>query len=503
MCYSSKVPTTKLFIDGKFVESNTSEWLDIHNLATNEVMACVSKATQDEMLAAVDSCSNSYRPWSETSILSRQQIFLRYQQLIRDNVKELARSINLEQGKTLADAEGDVFRGLQVVEHTCSITSLMLGETLPSITKDMDTYTFRCRGVCRHRPLQLPRHDPSVDVPHGHERVPACTMLLAKMLQDAGMPDGTLNIILGQHDAVNLICDHPAIKVIIFVVSNQAGEYVHERGSENGKRVQSNVGAKNHGVVTPDANKENTLNQLVGAAFGAAGQRCMALSTAILVGEARSWLPELVERDQAGVDVGPLISPQAKERSGVDEGAQLLLDGRNLKVQGYENGNFVGPTIIGNVTAESLDDAIRLVNNNPYGNGTAIFTTNGAIARKYTHEVDVGQIGVNVPIPVPLPMFSFTGSRGSFRGDTNFYGKQGIQFCTQIKTVTSQWKAEDATVNSFSFHANHGTLTGLEGKFSHFPVFCDAKCQNYCAVQSPLVANYPQTCFFSPMVSQD
>ncbi|KAK6304435.1 hypothetical protein J4Q44_G00250210 [Coregonus suidteri] len=369
MCYSSKVPTTKLFIDGKFVESNTSEWLDIHNLATNEVIACVSKATQDEMLAAVDSCSNSYRPWSETSILSRQQIFLRYQQLIRDNVvkgkKELARSINLEQGKTLADAEGDVFRGLQVVEHTCSITSLMLGETLPSITKDMDTYTFRCR-----------------------ERVPACTMLLAKMLQDAGMPDGTLNIILGQHDAVNLICDHPAIKVIIFVVSNQAGEYVHERGSENGKRVQSNVGAKNHGVVTPDANKENTLNQLVGAAFGAAGQRCMALSTAILVGEARSWLPELVERAKA-----------------------------------------------------------LLVNNNPYGNGTAIFTTNGAIARKYTHEVDVGQIGVNVPIPVPLPMFSFTGSRGSFRGDTNFYGKQGIQFCTQIKTVTSQWKAEDATAS--------------------------------------------------------
>ncbi|XP_031684832.1 methylmalonate-semialdehyde/malonate-semialdehyde dehydrogenase [acylating], mitochondrial isoform X2 [Oncorhynchus kisutch] len=502
MCYSSSVPTTKLFINGKFVESKTSEWLDIHNPATNEVIARVPKATQEEMLAAVDSCSQSYHSWSETSILARQQIFLRYQQLIKDNIKELAKSITLEQGKTLADAEGDVFRGLQVVEHTCSITSLMLGETLPSITKDMDTYTYRLPiGVCAGiAPFNFPAMIPLWMFPMGmvcgntyllkpSERVPACTMLLAKMLQDAGMPDGTLNIIHGQHDAVNFICDHPAIKAISFVGSNQAGEYIYERGSKNGKRVQSNMGAKNHGVVMPDANKETTLNQLVGAAFGAAGQRCMALSTAILVGEARSWLPELVDRakalrvnagfsgtlsgDQAGVDVGPLISPQAKERvnsliqSGVDEGAQLLLDGRNVKVQGYENGNFVGPTIICNVTpqmkcyteeifgpvlvvleAESLDDAISLVNNNPYGNGTAIFTTNGATARKYTHKVDVGQIGVNVPIPVPLPMFSFTGSRGSFRGDTNFYGKQGIQFYTQIKTVTSQWKAEDSTVKT-------------------------------------------------------
>uniref|UniRef100_A0A4W5MXV7 methylmalonate-semialdehyde dehydrogenase (CoA acylating) n=1 Tax=Hucho hucho TaxID=62062 RepID=A0A4W5MXV7_9TELE len=233
----------------------------------------------------------------------------------------------------------------------------------------------------------------------------------------------------------------------------------------------------------PDANKENTLNQLlVGVVFGAPGQRCMALSTAILVGEGLSWLPDLVERakalrinagDKVGVDVGPLIS-QAKERVnsliqiGVDEVAQLLLDGSNVKVKGYENGNFLEPTIICNVTpqmkcyteeisgpvlvvleAEYLDDTISLVNNNPYGNSTAIFTTNRATAHKYTHEVDVGQIGINVPIPVPLPMFSFTGSRGSFRGDTNFYGKQkilGIQFYTQIKTVTSQWKAEDATV---------------------------------------------------------
>uniref|UniRef100_A0A8C9VAL7 Methylmalonate-semialdehyde/malonate-semialdehyde dehydrogenase [acylating], mitochondrial n=1 Tax=Scleropages formosus TaxID=113540 RepID=A0A8C9VAL7_SCLFO len=481
MCYSTSAPTTKLFIDGKFVESKTSEWVDIHNPATNEVIGRVPKATQAEMLAAVDSCSRAYHSWSETSILTRQQIFLRYQQLIKENIVMLGK---------------DLVSGLHLPEtHACGITSLMLGETLPSITKDMDTHTYRLPlGVCAGiTPFNFPAMIPLWMFPMGmvcgntyllkpSERVPGCAMLLAKMLQDAGAPDGTLNIIHGQHEAVNFICDHPAIKAISFVGSNQAGEYIYERGSKNGKRVQSNMGAKNHGVVMPDANKENTLNQLVGAAFGAAGQRCMALSTAILVGEARSWLPELLERakalrvnagDQPGADVGPLITPQAKARvesliqSGVDEGATLLLDGRNVQVKGYENGNFVGPTILSKVTpqmkcyteeifgpvllvleADSLDEAVGIVNKNPYGNGTAIFTTNGATARKYTHEVEVGQVGVNVPIPVPLPMFSFTGSRGSFRGDTNFYGKQGIYFYTQIKTVTSQWKAEDATLKS-------------------------------------------------------
>ncbi|XP_040268264.1 methylmalonate-semialdehyde dehydrogenase [acylating], mitochondrial [Bufo bufo] len=492
---SASLPQTKLFINGQFVDSETSDWIDIHNPATNEVIGRVPQATQGEMEAAVRACEQAFPAWSETSILNRQQIFLRYQQLIKDNLKELAHLITLEQGKTLADAEGDVFRGLQVVEHACSVTSLMLGETLPSLTKDMDTYTFRLPlGVCAGiAPFNFPAMIPLWMFPMAmacgntylmkpSERVPGATMFLARLLQDAGAPNGTLNIIHGQHAAVNFICDHPAIRAISFVGSNQAGEYIYERGSRNGKRVQSNMGAKNHGVVMPDANKENTLNQLVGAAFGAAGQRCMALSTAVLVGEAKKWLPELVEKakklrvnagDQPGADVGPLISKEAKQRvcslidSGVKEGAALLLDGRNIKVKGYENGNFVGPTVLAGVTpdmtcykeeifgpvlvvlgADTLDEAIDIVNKNPYGNGTAIFTTNGATARKYTHLADVGQIGVNVPIPVPLPMFSFTGSRASFRGDTNFYGKQGIYFYTQLKTVISQWKEEDATVTS-------------------------------------------------------
>lgn len=311
------------------------------------------------------------------------------------------------------------------------------------------------------------------------ERDPGATMLLMEMLNEAGCPPGVVNVIHGQHDAVNFICDDPAIKAVSFVGSDQAGKYIYERASRNGKRVQCNMGAKNHGVIMPDANRENTLNQLAGAAFGAAGQRCMALSTAVFVGEANNWISDLAKRAQnlkinaghvPGTDLGPVISPQSKERihnlieSAAKEGAKIILDGRNVTVPGYEKGNFVGPTIITNVkpsmqcykeeifgpvlvclSADSLDEAINIVNNNPYGNGTAIFTNNGATARKFVNEIDVGQVGVNVPIPVPLPMFSFTGTRGSFLGDHHFYGKQGIKFYTQTRTVTQLWRDTDVT----------------------------------------------------------
>lgn len=385
-------------------------------------------------------------------------------------MKELAKNITLEQGKTLVDAEGDVHRGLQVVEHSCSIPSLQLGETLSGIAKDMDTLSYRvplgvCSGICPFNfPAMIPLWMFPVALTCGNtyvikpsERDPGACMMLVEMLMEAGAPKGVVNVIHGQHESVNFICDHPDIKAISFVGSDQAGKYIYERGSKNGKRVQSNMGAKNHGVIMPDANKEQTLNQLVGAAFGAAGQRCMALSTAVFVGEAQNWLPDLVDRAQKlkvnaghepGTDLGPVISPQAKQRicdlveSGVKDGAKLILDGRGIQVPGYEKGNFIGPTILTDVkpnmkcyteeifgpvlvtlAVDTLDDAINLINSNPYGNGTAIFTTNGATARKFTQDIDVGQVGVNVPIPVPLPMFSFTGSRGSFLGDANFYGK--------------------------------------------------------------------------------
>ena len=392
----------------------------------------------------------------------------------------------------MADAEGDVFRGIQVVEHACSVTSLQLGETLPSIARDMDSMSFRVPlGVCAGiTPFNFPAMVPlwmfplaivcgNTYVIKPSERDPGACMMLVGMLEECGVPPGVVNVIHGAQEAVNFICDSPEIRAISFVGSDVAGKHVYERGSKNGKRVQSNMGAKNHGVVMPDANKEHTLNQLVGAAFGAAGQRCMALSTAIFVGESKEWLNDLVERAKKlkvgpgsapDADLGPVISPQSKQRimslveSGIKEGAKCILDGRGIKVPGYEKGNFVGPTILSDVKpnmtcyteeifgpvlvtlcADTLDEAIEMINNNPYGNGTAIFTTNGATARKFTQEIDVGQVGVNVPIPVPLPMFSFTGSRGSFLGDNNFYGKAGVNFYTQLKTVTQLWREQDAS----------------------------------------------------------
>jgi len=463
-------------------------FLDIHF----QLVTRVPKATQDEMEAATEAAKAAFKTWSKTSILTRQQVMLRYQHIIRNNMKELAKSITTEQGKTTVDAEGDVLRGLQVVEHCCSVTSLQLGETMQGIAKDMDTMSFRTPlGVCAGiTPFNFPAMIPlwmfpvalvcgNTYVIKPSERDPGACMMLVEMLREAGCPDGVVNVIHGAHQAVNFICDHPDIRAISFVGSDQAGQYIYERGSKHGKRVQSNMGAKNHGVIMPDANKENTLNQLVGAAFGAAGQRCMALSTAVFVGDATNWIPDLVERAKklkvnAGhipdADLGPVISPAAKKRicnlvqSGIDEGARIILDGRDIVVPGFEKGNFVGPTILTDVkptmecyreeifgpvlvilSVDTLDDAINMINSNQYGNGTAIFTTNGATARKFTQEIDVGQVGVNVPIPVPLPMFSFTGSRGSFRGDTNFYGKAGINFYTQLKTVTQMWREQDVT----------------------------------------------------------
>lgn len=293
------------------------------------------------------------------------------------------------------------------------------------------------------------------------------------------MPDGVVNVIHGAKRTVDFICDHPDIRTISFVGSNQAGEYIHQRGTATNKRVQSNMGAKNHAVIMPDAPFNHTARALAGAAFGAAGQRCMALSTAIFVGESKNMLPEIVARakelrvgpgNDPKSDIGPLISPAAKARveslieSGVQQGAQLLLDGRGVKVPGFEKGNFVGPTVLADVkthmdcykeeifgpvlvamTADSLEEATQIINNNPYGNGTAIFTKSGATARHFQHTVDAGQVGINVPIPVPLPMFSFTGSRASHRGQLHFYGKQGVEFFTQLKTVTALWREDDIT----------------------------------------------------------
>jgi len=312
------------------------------------------------------------------------------------------------------------------------------------------------------------------------ERDPGAAMILAELAAKAGIPPGVLNVIHGSAKAVDFIIDEPEIKAISFVGSNRAGEYIFTRGSANGKRVQANLGAKNHAAVLPDANKNHALNAIVGAAFGAAGQRCMALSTLVMVGETKGWLEELAEKAKGlsvnggfepGADLGPVISPQSKERieklidSAEAEGATILLDGRGFKPEKYPHGNWVAPTIITNVkphmkcyteeifgpvlvclNVETLDEAIELINANEYGNGVAIFTRSGATASTFQKKIEAGQVGINVPIPVPLPFFSFTGNKKSVAGGgaSTFYGKPGLNFYTQLKTVTSLWRSEDA-----------------------------------------------------------
>ncbi|KAL6711842.1 aldehyde dehydrogenase (NADP(+)) ald6 [Coniothyrium glycines] len=491
---------TQNFIDNQFVSSQATQWIDLHDPATNNLVTRVPQSTDAELKAAVDSAEKAFKPWRETSLLHRQQIMFKYTHLIRENWDRLAASITLEQGKTFGDARGDVLRGLQVAETSCGITTQMTGEVL-EVSKDMETRSYReplgvVAAIC---PFNFPAMIPLWTIPIAtvtgntvvikpSERDPGACMILAELAEKAGFPPGVINIVHGAAKTVDFILDEPRIKAISFVGSNKAGEYIYSRASANGKRVQANLGAKNHAAVLPDCNKNHALNAIAGAAFGAAGQRCMALSTLVMVGETKDWVPEIAERAkqlsmnggfEEGADLGPVITPQSKKRieeliaSAEEEGATILLDGRGQKPadKKYANGNWVGPTIIANVkphmkcyteeifgpvlvclNVETIDEAIDMINANEYGNGTAIFTRSGATAGRFQHEIEAGQVGINVPIPVPLPMFSFTGNKKSIAGGgaNTFYGKPGLQFYTQQKTVTSLWRSEDAVATKAS-----------------------------------------------------
>jgi malonate-semialdehyde dehydrogenase (acetylating) / methylmalonate-semialdehyde dehydrogenase len=487
------VRTARLLIDGQFVESATTQWRDIVNPATQEVVGRVPFATTAEVDAAVAAAHKAFATWRLTPVGARMRIMLRFQDLVRQNMKRIAATLTAEQGKTLPDAEGDIFRGLEVIEHACSIGTLQQGEFSENVAGGVDTYTLRqpigvCAGITPFNfPAMIPLWMFPMAIVCGNtfvlkpsEQDPLSTMELVELAIEAGIPAGVLNVVHGGKEVVDAICTHPDIKAISFVGSTAVGTHVYNLGSQHGKRVQSMMGAKNHAVVLPDANREQTLNALAGAGFGAAGQRCMATSVVVLVGASKEWLPDLVERarglsvnagHEANTDIGPVVSRAAKERilglieAGVKEGATLALDGRNVAVKGYEEGNFIGPTVFSGVSTEmtvykqeifgpvlcvlevaTLDEAIALVNRNPMGNGVGLFTQSGAAARKFQSEIDVGQVGINIPIPVPVPYFSFTGSRGSKLGDLGPYGKQVVQFYTQTKTVTARW-FDDATVN--------------------------------------------------------
>jgi malonate-semialdehyde dehydrogenase (acetylating)/methylmalonate-semialdehyde dehydrogenase len=489
-----QAPTVKMLLDGKFIDSKSAEWHDVVNPATQQVLAQVPFATDAEIDAAVASAKAAFKTWKHTPIAARARIMLKLQALVRENMSRIAQTLSAEQGKTLADAEGDVFRGLEVVEHACSIGTLQLGEFAENVAGGVDTYTMRqpigvCVGISPFNfPAMIPLWMFPMAIVCGNtfvlkpsEQDPMTPMLLAELALQAGVPPGVFNIVHGGKRSVEALCTHRDVAAVSFVGSTHVGTLVYNLASQHGKRVQCMMGAKNHAVVMPDANKEHALNAVVGATFGAAGQRCMATSVTVLVGEAQKWIPDIVSKaktlkvnagTEKGADLGPVVSKSAKNRvvglidDGVKEGAKLELDGRAIKVAGYEKGNFVGPTIFSAVKPDmkiytteifgpvmvilgvnTLDEAIALINDNPMGNGTGIFTQSGAAARKFQSEIDVGQVGINVPIPVPVPFFSFTGSRGSKLGDLGPYGKQAVQFYTQTKTITSRW-FDDATVSA-------------------------------------------------------
>ncbi|TKA65010.1 hypothetical protein B0A49_08125 [Cryomyces minteri] len=474
----SKPLDTQNFIDNQFVASQATQWIDLHDPATNSLVTRVPQSTDAELKAAVESAQKAFPAWKAQSVLARQQVMFKYVALIRQHWDRLAASITLEQGKTFADAKGDVLRGLQVAETACGITTQITGEVL-EVAKDMETRSYReplgvVAAIC---PFNFPAMIPLWSIPIAtvtgntiivkpSERDPGAMMILAELAEKAGFPPGVVNVIHGSARAVDFILDEPLIKAVSFVGSNKAGEYIYQRASANGKRVQANLGAKNHALVSPDCNKNHALNAIAGAAFGAAGQRCMALSTVVMVGETKDWVGEIAERAKAlKMDGG------FEEGSDLEEGATIMLDGRGKKPEKYPNGNWVGPTLIANVkphmrcyteeifgpvlvciNVDTIDEAIDLINANEYGNGVAIFTRSGSTATRFQREIEAGQIGINVPIPVPLPTFSFSGNKKSVAGGgaNTFYGKPGLAFYTQAKTVTSLWRAEDAVATKAS-----------------------------------------------------
>ena len=479
-----------LFINGEFTESHGPNRGLVISPLTQEVLAEVPYATPDEMERAIASAKTAFQTWREVPVPQRARYLFKYQDLLKKHQDDIARILARENGKTFADAQGDVWRGIEVVEHACNVASLMMGETVENVARGIDSYSYiQPLGVCAGiTPFNFPAMIPlwmfplaaacgNTFVLKPSEQDPMTPNRLAELFQEAGFPAGVLNVVHGGKEQVDTLLTHPDIKAVSFVGSVPVGQYIYKTASSHMKRVQSFAGAKNHMVVMPDADKAQVIANLAGASCGAAGQRCMAISVAILVGEAGDWAPEIAASlkqlkvgawDDPEAALGPVISQKAKERvlgliaQGKKEGAECLVDGTACEVPGYPKGNFVGPTLFDKVTPEmtiyreevfgpvlclvraaNLSQAIELINRSVYGNGTSIFTSSGAAARKFQHEIEVGQVGINIPIPVPLPFFSFTGWKASFYGDLHAYGKQAVRFYTETKTVTARWFESD------------------------------------------------------------
>jgi len=475
-------------IDGQRVASKSGNSQSIYNPATGEAIDELGLSSAEEVAQAVESAARAFPAWADTPPLKRAAVMFRFNELLIKHADDIAREISREHGKTHDDALGEVQRGREVVEFVCGIAQMLKGEFSRNVGPQIDSYSDRqALGVCAgitpfNFPAMVPLWMYPVAIACGNtfvlkpsERDPSSVMLIADLLHQAGLPPGVLNVVHGDKVAVDALLDHPEVRAVSFVGSTPIAEYVYNRGSQAGKRVQALGGAKNHMVVMPDADMDQAVDALMGAGFGSAGERCMAISVAVPVGEETAnrlvdALRPKVEAlrvgpaDDPDAEMGPVITAEAKKRisslidSGVAAGADLVVDGRNLSLQGYENGYFLGGSLFDNVTtdmdiyqqeifgpvlavvrANQYDDAVKMINDHEYGNGTAIFTRDGDAARSFADSIQVGMVGINVPIPVPVAYHSFGGWKRSIFGDHSIYGPEGVHFYTRLKTVTTRW----------------------------------------------------------------
>ncbi|MEE1799312.1 CoA-acylating methylmalonate-semialdehyde dehydrogenase [Streptomyces sp. JV176] len=488
------------WIDGAPTPGASSRTAPVFNPATGASTTRVRLAEAGDVDAAVAAAARAFESWSETSLSRRIQVMFAFRELLVRHEDELARIISAEHGKVVDDARGEIVRGREVVEYVCGLGDILKGSFSDQVSTDVDVHNFRqplgvCAGITPFNfPAMVPLWMHPVAIATGNtfvlkpsERDPSAANFVARLYAEAGLPDGVFNVVHGDKTAVDAILDHPDVAAVSFVGSTPIARYVHERGTGHGKRVQALGGAKNHGVVMPDADLDFAAKHLIAAAYGSAGERCMAISVAVAVGAAADPLVAVLERrtreitvgpgDDPASEMGPLVTAAAQERvigavaGGAAQGATVVVDGRGLKVAGHEDGFFVGPSLLDRVTTEmdayreeifgpvlavvrvdTVDEAIALINANPYGNGTAVFTSDGGTARHFQRKVKVGMIGVNVPVPVPMSYYSFGGWKDSLIGDSPVHGPEGVRFYTRAKVVTTRWPQRAvATTAGFNF----------------------------------------------------
>jgi malonate-semialdehyde dehydrogenase (acetylating)/methylmalonate-semialdehyde dehydrogenase len=475
------------WIDGAPAEGRSSRRSPVYDPARGISQADVVLGAASDVDDAVAAATRAFETWSRTSLSHRSKVLFAFRELLNAHSDDLASIITSEHGKVLSDARGEVQRGLEVVEFACGIPSLLKGEFSDQVSTDIDSYSFRqpLGVVAGITPFNFPAMVPlwmyPVAIATGNtfilkpsERDPSASQFVARLWAEAGLPDGVFNVVNGDKEAVDALLDHPGVVAVSFVGSTPIAKYIHARATSAGKRVQALGGAKNHAVVLPDADAGFAASQLAAAAFGSAGERCMAISAAVMVGDAADAVTEALDRSAravkvgAGIDpeseMGPVITPEARDRivsmidAGETQGGKVRVDGRGIVVPGYEDGFFVGPTVIDEVAptmdvyraeifgpvlsvvrAETVDEAIDIVNANPYGNGTAVFTSDGGAARRFVRDVNVGMVGVNVPVPVPMAYHSFGGWKDSLIGEHHVHGPDGVRFYTRGKVVTARW----------------------------------------------------------------